>query len=41
VEGCLGAEHFGMQSGRDILPALGLADETATLTLILLMWRLG
>jgi hypothetical protein len=32
VEGCLGAEHVGMQLGRDILPALGLADETGTLT---------
>ena len=30
--GYLGAERVGMQSGRDILPALGLADETGTLS---------
>jgi hypothetical protein len=32
VQGCVGAEHVGVQSGRDILPALGLADETGTLS---------
>ena len=32
MEGCLGAEHVGMQSGRDILLALGLDDETGTLS---------
>jgi hypothetical protein len=32
VRGYLGAEHVGVQSGRDIPPALWLADETGKLS---------